>query len=208
MADYLRDPAAIYAQSFATIEAEADLARFDALERTVAVRLIHACGMVDVVDDIAMSPGAAEAGRVALQAGATIVTDVEMVRHGIIAARLGAGNAIECRLRTTEARVQADRLETTLSAGGIEAARDILPGSIVVIGNAPTALFHLLEMIEDGLKPPALIVGIPVGFVGAVESKQALAAHSLSVPFITVHGRRGGSAMAAAVVNALAGAVA
>ena len=205
MADYLRDPAAIYAQSFAAIAAEVDLARFDALERAVTVRLIHACGMVDVVDDIVMSPGAAGVGRAALRAGAAIVTDVEMVRHGIIAARLPAHNGVECRLRMPEARAHADRLETTLSAGAMEAARDVLPGSIVVIGNAPTALFHLLEMIEDGLEPPALIVGIPVGFVGAVESKQALAAHSSSIPFITVHGRRGGSAMAAAVVNALAG---
>lgn len=202
--DYIRDPAEIYRQSFATIAAEADLGCFSDVEQAVAIRLIHACGMVDVVNDVEMSKGAAEAGMEALAAGAPVICDVEMVRHGIIRSLLPAGHNVECMLNDEAAFTFAKSLQTTRSAGGIEAARTLLPGSVLVVGNAPTALFHVLEMMEGGMKPPSLIVGIPVGFVGAVESKQALAANGSGLNFITVHGRRGGSAMASAVVNALA----
>jgi precorrin-8X/cobalt-precorrin-8 methylmutase len=206
--DYVREPAEIYHQSFATIEAEADLARFDEAERPLVVRLIHACGMVDVAADVEISATAAKAGIAALTGGAPIICDVEMVRHGIIRGQLPSDNSVECFLNDREASLAAERLGTTRSAGGMEAARDLLPGSVLAIGNAPTALFHVLEMIEQGMEPPALIIGIPVGFVGAVESKEALVANALGFNYVTVNGRRGGSAMASAVVNALAKQVA
>jgi precorrin-8X/cobalt-precorrin-8 methylmutase len=205
MLDYLRDPAAIYRESFATIEREAELARFGADERAVAIRMIHACGMTDLADDIVISPGAAEAGRRALDEGAVIICDVEMVRRGIIRSRLSKDNAVLCEVSSESARATAKEIGSTVSAGGIEVLEDRIAGSVVVIGNAPTALFHLLEMLGRGAAAPALIIGCPVGFVGAVESKEALIGHRPEVPFITVRGRRGGSAIAAAALNALAG---
>ena len=205
MLDYLRDPAAIYRESFATIEREAELARFGADERAVAIRMIHACGMTDLADDIVISPGAAEAGRRALSEGAAIICDVEMVRRGIIRSRLAKDNAVLCEVGSESARATAKEIGSTVSAGGIEVLEGRIAGSVVVIGNAPTALFHLLEMLGRGAAAPALIIGCPVGFVGAVESKEALIAHRPEVPFITVRGRRGGSAIAAAALNALAG---
>ena len=199
--DYLRDPTAIYAASFATIESEADLSPFTGLERDVAIRLVHACGMVDVLDDVAMSKGACEHGRAALRSGAPLLCDVQMVARGIIASRLPSGNEIVCNLGDERVPELAAARGTTRSAAQVELWRGRLEGAVVVIGNAPTALFALLEMVADGAPAPALVIGIPVGFVGAVESKEALARSGL--PFITVHGRRGGSAMAAAIVNAL-----
>ncbi|MCI5076256.1 precorrin-8X methylmutase [Oricola sp.] len=207
MLDYIRDPAAIYRESFATIEREADLARFAADERSVAIRMIHACGMTDLADDIVIAQGAVRAGVDALGAGAAIVCDVEMVRRGIIRSRLPADTAVLCEVGGETARQQAKALGTTVSAGGIEALASRLAGGVVVIGNAPTALFHLLEMLARGAEPPALIIGCPVGFVGAVESKEALIAHAPRVPFVTVRGRRGGSAIAAAALNAIAGGI-
>lgn len=203
--DYIRDPAEIYRQSFATIGREADLANLPADLRPVAVRLIHACGMVDLVDDLAFSDDAAEAGRRALEAGAPVFCDVEMVRHGIIARRLPAGNEIVCMLNDSHVPEMAERMGTTRSAAQVDLWAERLGGAIVAIGNAPTALFRLLELIDAGAPKPALIVGMPVGFVGAAESKAELAGDPRGVPFVTVKGRRGGSAMAAAAVNAIAG---
>ena len=203
--DYIRDPAAIYRESFAIIEREADLSSFGSDERAVAIRMIHACGMVDLADDIVISDGAVAAGRAALAAGEAVVCDVEMVRRGIIRSRLPADNPVLCEVGGAPARAMAEALGTTVSAGGIEALKGHIASGIVVIGNAPTALFHLLEMLERGAEPPALIIGCPVGFVGAAESKAALIDHRPEVPFITVRGRRGGSAIAAAALNALAG---
>ena len=205
MLDYLRDPAAIYRESFATIEREAELARFGAEDRAIAIRMIHACGMTDLADDIVISPGAAEAGRRALAEGAAIICDVEMVRRGVIRSRLAKDNAVLCEVGGETARSTAKAIGSTVSAGGIEVLEGRISGSVVVIGNAPTALFHLLEMLGRGVAAPALIIGCPVGFVGAVESKEALIANRPEVPFITVRGRRGGSAIAAAALNALAG---
>lgn len=197
--DYLRDPEAIYAESFATIEREARLSPFAADARPLVTRLIHACGMVDIVDDLVIAPGAAEAGRAALGAGAPVICDTEMVRQGIIAERLPAGNELLCGL------VDARPNGSTRSAAGIEVLAGRLPGSVVAIGNAPTALFRLLELLDEGAGRPALILGFPVGFVGAAESKAELAANPRGAPFVTLKGRRGGSALAAAAVNALTG---
>jgi len=197
---YLRDPAEIYRQSFATIEREADLAQFPGAMRAVAVRLIHACGMVDLARDIAFSPGAAEAGRAALAAGAAVFCDAEMVRSGIIAARLPAGNELVCTLGHVAAR-EGD----TRSAAAVDLWDERLEGAIVAIGNAPTALYRLMERLDAGAPKPALIVAMPVGFVGAAESKAELIANPRGCDFIAVAGRRGGSAMAAAAVNALCG---
>ena len=202
--DYLADPAAIYEKSFATIRAETNLVRFDEHEAKLAIRLIHACGMVDIVDDLEISPGAVAAGRAALATGAPIITDVKMVQHGIIRRNLPAGNSVLCGLDEEAASLFARNHQTTRSAGGIEALAKKTPGAIVAIGNAPTALFHLLEMLDEGLGKPAIVLGFPVGFVGAVESKAELVANARGVPFVVLKGRRGGSAMAAAAVNALA----
>ncbi len=199
--DYLRDPDAIYAQSFANIEAEADLGRLDALERQVAIRIIHACGMVDVAEDLEFSPGAVDAGIKAIRGGAPIICDVRMVEHGIIARYL-RGNPVRVAIAEARAAKEATRLGTTKSAGGMEALKPEVEGAVVAIGNAPTALFHLLEGLQQGWPKPALVLGFPVGFVGAVESKQALMAQA-HVPFIALKGRRGGSAMAAAALNAI-----
>ena len=200
---YIRDGAAIYAQSFATIRAEADLARFTPEQARVAVRVIHACGIVGITEDLEFSPGFAAAARAALLAGRPILCDSKMVAHGITRARLPAGNEIICTLDAPETPGIAARIGNTRSAAALELWRPHLDGALVAIGNAPTALFHLLDLLDGGAPYPAAIIGMPVGFVGAAESKQALAWDG-RVPFATVHGRRGGSAMAVAAVNALA----
>jgi precorrin-8X/cobalt-precorrin-8 methylmutase len=204
MIDYLRDGAAIYRQSFAIIRAEADLARFSDAEADVAVRIIHACGMVDIAKDIVFSEGAISAARQALHAGAPIICDSEMVSHGVTRARLPANNAVICTLRDPIVPALAEERRTTRSAAALELWRDRLEGALVAIGNAPTSLFRLLEMLDAGAPHPAAIVGVPVGFVGAAESKEALIANPRGIPYIAVRGRAGGSAMAAAAVNGLA----
>jgi len=204
-AGYIKDGAEIYRRSFAIIRAEAALARFSAEEERVAVRIIHACGMVEIADDIQFSPGAAAAGIAALAAGAPILCDSAMVADGVTRARLPAANDVVCTLRAPEIPDLAARLGTTRTAAAMELWRPHLAGAIVAIGNAPTALFRLFEMLDAGAPPPALVVGIPVGFVGAVESKDALIART-HLPYVTGRGRRGGSAMVAAAVNALASA--
>jgi len=202
--DYLRNPKDIYQQSFATIKSEADLAQFSPDEQEVAIRLIHSCGMVDIADNLVFSDAAVVAGRSALAQSAPIITDVQMVAKGIIERNLLHENKIICGLDMVGAREFALEQNTTRSAAGIEMLADKIAGAIIVIGNAPTALFHLLEMIEKGQVKPALILGFPVGFVGAVESKQALIESVFELPYITLTGRRGGSAMAAAALNAVA----
>lgn len=200
--DYLRDPDEIYRQSFATIEAEADLSRFDAHERQIATRIIHACGMVEVAEDLVFSDDAVASGIAAIRDGAPIICDVRMVEHGIIARYLN-GNSILTAIAQADAKQRAETLGTTVSAGGMDSLKDKMRGAVVAIGNAPTALFHLLETVEKHWPKPALVLGFPVGFVGAVESKAALIANTSGVPYIALKGRRGGSAMAAAAVNAL-----
>ena len=201
--DYIRDGAEIYRRSFAIIRAEADLSRLSPDSATVAVRIIHACGMVDVAADIEISPGAVAVARAALQAGAPILCDSRMVASGITRARLPARNEVVCTMGDPSVPALAARFGTTRSAAAMELWRDRLGGSVVAIGNAPTSLFRLLEMLEEGVSPPAAVIGMPVGFVGAAESKATLAADG-RVPYLIVRGRRGGSAMAAAAVNALA----
>ncbi len=201
--DYIRDGAEIYRRSFATRRAEADLERFSRDEETVAVRIIHACGMVEVADDIVFSPGAAVAARQALKSGAVIFCDGQMVAHGITRARLPASNEVVCTLSRPEIPALAAELGNTRTAAGVDLWRARLAGSVVAIGNAPTALFRLLEIIDEGAPPPAAIIGMPVGFIGAAESKEALMRRS-DLPFIVVRGRKGGSAMAVAAINALA----
>ena len=201
---YEKDGAAIYRRSFAIIRAEARLDRFDAGDQKVAVRIIHASGMVDVADDIVFTQGFSAAATAALRAGAPIFCDAQMVAHGITRARLPAGNTVICTLSDPRVLALAIELGTTRSAAAMELWREHLAGSIVVIGNAPTALFRLLEILQEpDVAPPAAVVGIPVGFVGAAESKEALLASAL-VPSVIVRGRRGGSAMAAAALNAVA----
>ncbi|GGU60102.1 precorrin-8X methylmutase [Pseudomonas defluvii] len=204
MIDYIRDGQEIYRNSFAIIRQEARLERIPADLEKLAVRVIHACGMVEVVDALRFSPGAGKAGRDALAAGAPILCDARMVAEGITRARLPANNEVICTLKDDSVPDLARELGNTRSAVALELWRPYLEGSVVVIGNAPTALFYLLEMIDAGAPKPALILGFPVGFVGAAESKAMLAADSRGVPFVIVEGRRGGSAMAAAAVNALA----
>ena len=201
---YIRDGNAIYERSFAIIRDEADLARFDADEADVAVRMIHACGLVEAARQFEFSKGFVASARAALQAGAPILCDSEMVAHGVTRARLPAQNEVLCTLRDPRVVELAARMGNTRSAAALELWRDRLDGALVAIGNAPTALFHLLDMIAAGAPKPAAIVGMPVGFVGAAESKQALAGGDHGVPFAVVHGRLGGSAMAAAAVNAIA----
>jgi precorrin-8X/cobalt-precorrin-8 methylmutase len=201
---YETDGAAIYQRSFAIIRAEAKLDRFDAGDEKVAVRIIHASGMVDVADDIVFTKGFSVAASRALHAGAPILCDAQMVAHGITRARLPADNAVICTLSDPGVPALAAKLNTTRTAAAVELWRERLAGSVIVIGNAPTALFRLLEILrEPGIIPPAVVIGIPVGFVGAAESKEALAAFA-SVPSVIVRGRRGGSAMAAAALNAVA----
>lgn len=204
MMDYLRDGAAIYRQSFAIIRAEADLARFSDVEADVAVRMIHACGLVDIAKDILFSNGVISAARQALNSGAAIICDSEMVSHGVTRARLPANNAVICTLRDPSVAVLAERRGTTRSAAALELWHERLEGAIVAIGNAPTSLFRLLELLDEGAPHPAAILGMPVGFVGAAESKEALIANPRGIPFIAVRGRAGGSAMTAAAVNGLA----
>ena len=203
--DYVRDGAEIYRRSFAIIRSEADLGRFSQEEERVAVRIIHACGMVEVAGGILFSRDAAKSGIAALGAGAPILCDSKMVADGVTRARLRRGNDVVCTLRDPQVAALAARLGTTRSAAAMELWRDRLAGAVVVIGNAPTALFRLFEMIDAGAPRPALVVGMPVGFVGAAESKEALAGRT-DLASIVVRGRRGGSAMAAAAVNALASA--
>jgi precorrin-8X/cobalt-precorrin-8 methylmutase len=202
--DYLRDGTAIYERSFAIIRVEADLTRFSPEQAEIAVRMIHACGQVEAVRLIEFGPGLVEAARGALRTGAPIFCDAEMVAHGITRARLPAKNDVICTLRDPRVPELAAKLGTTRSAAALELWRERLGGALVAIGNAPTALFRLLEMLESGAPKPAAILGIPVGFVGAAESKEALAANPLGVPYLVMRGRMGGSAMTAAAVNALA----
>jgi precorrin-8X/cobalt-precorrin-8 methylmutase len=204
MLEYIRDGQEIYRHSFSIIRAEADLTGIPADLEKLAVRVIHACGMVDVVQDLRFSPGAGTAGRTALAKGAPILCDARMVAEGITRARLPANNPVICTLNNEGVVDLARELGNTRSAVALEHWREHLEGAVVVIGNAPTALFYLLEMIDAGAPKPALILGFPVGFVGAAESKDLLAADSRGVPYVIVRGRRGGSAMAAAAVNALA----
>ncbi|BCL17459.1 precorrin-8X methylmutase [Micromonospora sagamiensis] len=205
--DYVREGAEIYRRSFATIRAEADLSRLPGDVAQVVVRMIHACGMVDLVDDVAAHPDVVSAGRAALAAGAPILCDAAMVAAGVTRARLPVDNEVVCTLRDPAVPDLARKLGTTRSAAAMELWRDRLDGAVVAIGNAPTALFRLLEMIDEGAGRPAAIVGVPVGFIGAVESKQALAAHPAGIPYLVVHGRRGGSAVTAAAVNGIANEV-
>ena len=201
--EYVRDGAEIYRRSFATIRAEADLAGLPPELVPVAVRMIHACGQVDLVDDLAHSPGVVAAARGALRAGAPILCDAAMVASGVTAARLPAGNDVVCSLRDPRVPELAERLGTTRSAGSLELWGGRLGGAVVAIGNAPTALFHLLDLIDAGAPRPAAVLGIPVGFISAAESKDELAART-DVEYLVVRGRRGGSAITAAAVNALA----
>jgi precorrin-8X/cobalt-precorrin-8 methylmutase len=204
MRPYLKDPAAIYAESFATVRREARLDRFGAGMEAMAIRLIHACGMVEVADRLAFSPGAFEAGRDALSKGAAVFCDCEMVASGIIRRSLPAGNEVLVTLNEAQVPALAAKLGTTRSAAAVELWRDRIDGAVVAIGNAPTALFHLLERLDEGWPKPALILGFPVGFVGAAESKAELTANPRGCDYVALRGRRGGSAIASAAVNALA----
>ncbi|PWC39064.1 precorrin-8X methylmutase [Azospirillum sp. TSO35-2] len=202
--DYIRDGAAIYRQSFATIRAEADLSGIPDDLKPVAVRVIHACGMVDAARDLLFSTDVGTAARTALRNGAAILCDSEMVAHGVTRARLPADNPVVCTLRDAAVPDLAKTIGNTRSAAALDLWGERLGGSVVAIGNAPTALFYLLERLAAGAPKPAAILGFPVGFVGAMESKEALAANPFGVPYLAIRGRRGGSAMAAAAVNALA----
>jgi precorrin-8X/cobalt-precorrin-8 methylmutase len=206
--DYIDDGAAIYVDSFATIRHEADLAAIPADAEKVAVRMVHGTGQVDLAGDLVIHPGLVAAARGALEAGAPILTDAHMVASGVTRARLPKDNDVVCLLRDERVPSLAREMGTTRSAAAFSLLADRLDGAVVAIGNAPTALFHLLEMILDGAPRPAAIVGVPVGFIGAAESKEALIAfageHGIDIPYVTVRGRRGGSAMAASALNALA----
>jgi precorrin-8X/cobalt-precorrin-8 methylmutase len=203
-ASYLRDGAAIYRRSFAIIRAEADLSRFTPEQAEIAVRMIHACGQVSIAEHIVFGGDLVTAARAALAAGAPILCDSEMVAHGITRARLPLGNDVICALNDPRTAAIAAKSNTTRSAAALDLWLDRLGGAIAAIGNAPTALFRLLELLAAGAPRPAAILGIPVGFVGAAESKDALAANAGGVPFLIVRGRSGGSAITAAAVNALA----
>ncbi|MBB5959361.1 precorrin-8X/cobalt-precorrin-8 methylmutase [Saccharothrix tamanrassetensis] len=204
MTSYIKDGAEIYRRSFATIRAEADLTGLPADVARVAVRMIHACGMVDLVRDIAYSPGVVSAAREALLAGAPILCDAQMVASGVTRRRLPADNEVLCALSDPRVPGLAEELGNTRSAAALELWGDRLDGAVVAVGNAPTALFHLLDLIAAGAPRPAAVLGIPVGFIGAAESKQALAENTLGLEYLVVRGRRGGSAMTAAAVNAIA----
>ncbi|MFF2702003.1 precorrin-8X methylmutase [Streptomyces cyaneofuscatus] len=204
MHQYEKDGPAIYRQSFATIRAEADLAGLPADVSQVAVRMIHACGMVDLVTDLAFSPNAVADARAALRSGAPILCDVAMVASGVTRKRLPADNDVVCTLSDPSVPELAAKMGTTRSAAALELWRDRMEGAVVAVGNAPTALFRLLEMIEEGAPRPAAVIGVPVGFVGAMESKEALAEHPSGLEHLIVRGRRGGSAIAAAAINAIA----
>jgi precorrin-8X/cobalt-precorrin-8 methylmutase len=204
MMDYVRDGAEIYRRSFATIRAEADLAGLDPVLERVVVRMIHASGMTDLVVDVAASAGFGAAGERALRDGAPILCDTSMVASGVTRSRLSADNEVVCTLSDPRVPELAAELDTTRTAAALELWRDRLAGAVVVVGNAPTALFRLLELVDEGAAPPAAVIGVPVGFIGAAESKVALAEHPAALEHVVVHGRRGGSAMAAAAINALA----
>ena len=204
MRPYEKDPKAIYAQSFATVRAEARLDRFAADMRPLITRLIHACGMVEVADRLAYSADAFAAGRAALRAGAPVLCDCEMVGAGIIRRYLPAGNEVIVTLNDPAVPDLAHKIANTRSAAAVDLWQDRLDGAVVAIGNAPTALFHLLELLDAGAPKPAVILGFPVGFVGAAESKAELASNPRGCDFVALRGRRGGSAMASAAVNALA----
>jgi precorrin-8X/cobalt-precorrin-8 methylmutase len=203
-AAYLRDGPAIYRRSFAIIRAEADLSRFSAEQAEIAVRMIHACGQVEIAEHIVFGGDLVAAARAALAAGGPILCDSEMLAHGITRARLPLGNDVVCTLNDPRTDALALKINTTRSAAALDLWLDRLGGAIVAIGNAPTALFRLLELLDAGAPKPAAILGIPVGFVGAAEAKDALAADARGVPFLIVRGRIGGSAITAAAVNALA----
>jgi precorrin-8X/cobalt-precorrin-8 methylmutase len=203
--DYVTDPVEIYRRSFATIRSETDLSRLPEDMRTLAVRMIHACGDVDLVNDLAFHPRLVPAARTALAGHAAIFTDTHMLAAGITRRRLPADNEVVCLLDDSRARELAQSWGTTRSAAAVSLWGERLAGAVVAIGNAPTALFHLLELIAGGAAPhPAAIIGIPVGFVGSAESKIALMENPWDIPWLVVHGRRGGSALCAAAVNALA----
>ncbi|WP_329021456.1 precorrin-8X methylmutase [Streptomyces sp. NBC_00690] len=204
MYEYEKDGPAIYRQSFATIRAEADLTGLPADVSQVAVRMIHACGMVDLVRDLSYTPQVVAQAREALRAGAPILCDVAMVASGVTRKRLPADNEVICTLSDPTVPALAADLGTTRSAAALELWRERMEGAVVAVGNAPTALFRLLEMIEEGAPRPAAIIGVPVGFVGAAESKDALADHPSGLEHLVIRGRRGGSAMAAAALNAIA----
>lgn len=204
MIEYEKDGASIYRQSFATIRAEADLAALPADVSQVAVRMIHACGMVDLVEDLVYSPGVVASARAALNAGAPILCDVNMVASGVTRKRLPADNEVICTLTDPAVPDLAQKMGNTRSAAAMELWLPRLEGAVVAVGNAPTSLFRLLEMIEAGAPRPAAVIGVPVGFIGAAESKQALAEHPSSLEHLVVRGRRGGSAIAAAAINAIA----
>ena len=201
---YLRDPELIYQQSFTAIRKEADLSHFPQDIANIVVRMIHSCGMIDIAQNIVYTVSVASAGKAALMQGAPVLCDSRMVCEGVIRAKLPADNEVLCWNNCPESGVLAKKLETTRSAAAVELWRPKLAGAVVVVGNAPTTLFRLLEILEEGVEPPALILGLPVGFVGAAESKELLVKQCKeSVQFLTLNGRRGGSAMAAAAVNAL-----
>ena len=200
--DYVRDAAEIYRKSFAIIRSEADLSGFSGLDERIAVRLIHTSGSVDLARDIVLSPGFSSAARAALRAGAPILCDAKMIASGVTRSRLPAANEISCLLDDPRVPARARELGTTRSAAALSLFADRLEGAVVAIGNAPTALFQLLEMLDTTSIRPAAIIGVPVGFVGAVESKAALELER-RVPFLVVRGRRGGSALAVAALNAL-----
>ena len=202
--EYVTDGAEIYRQSFATIRAEAALGELPADVAQVAVRMIHACGMTDLAADLAYSPGVVKSARAALQAGAPILCDAAMVAAGVTRRRLPADNEVICTLSDPSVPGLAQTLGTTRSAAALDLWLDRLEGAVVAIGNAPTALFRLLELLRDGAARPAAVLGIPVGFIGAAESKQALADNDLGLEYLVVRGRRGGSAITAAAVNAIA----
>jgi len=202
--EYEKNGAEIYRRSFATIRAQADLSRLSPEESQVAVRMIHACGMVDLVDDIAFSPGAVLQARAALRGGAPILCDVQMVASGITRPRLPADNEVICTLSDPGVADLALEMGNTRTAASVELWRDRLDGAVIAIGNAPTALFHLLELLRDIDIRPAAVLGIPVGFIGAAESKQALVDNDLGLSYVVVHGRRGGSAITCGALNAIA----
>lgn len=204
---YIRDPAEIYRESFAAIRRETDLSSIDDDLAPLALRLVHACAMPDIVGELVASPGAFGTGRTALEKGAPVLTDVEMVARGVIGDRLPTGNNVLCMLGNPAVPELAKTQNTTRSAAAVTLWPDQLEGAVVAIGNAPTALYRLLEGLAEGWPSPALILGFPVGFIGAAESKDALIEGAHGVPFVTLRGRRGGSAMAAAAVNALASRV-
>ena len=205
MSAYLKNPDEIYALSFQMIDAEADLSLIPANARAVARRMIHACGMTDIAKSLVISPDFAPSAEVALLAGGKVLVDAEMVRHGIIAKLMPDRERIICTLNDPRTKEVAAEIGNTRSAAAVELWRPHLQGSVVVIGNAPTALFHLMDIIDAGAPRPAAIVALPVGFVGAAESKEQLIANPRGVPFLALRGRLGGSAMAAAVINALLG---